>query len=533
MPVITLYYDDLEELIGADKETIIKRIPMIGADIERIEKDYIDIEFFPDRPDLYSVEGVARAMRGFLEIETGLKEYKVENSNIEITLDQDIKKIRPKLASAVVRGLDFNKNLHSIESLMELQEDLHWGVGRNRKKVSIGVHDLSNIKPQFRYTAVDPNYEFIPLDFEEKMSMKEILENHPKGIKFANILKGFDKYPIILDSEDKVLSFPPIINSTITRVTENTKDLFIEVTGLDNSVFIALNIVVTALAERGGKIESVIIKNSDIGTNIISPNLNPTNRTIAISEVNSLLGLNLNGLQIIKHLEKLRYGAKELNPKNIEVQVPAYRADILHTWDIIEDIAIGYGYDQFIPQMPETSTIGHVHPLVELKDLVREIMTGLGYYEVMPFTLTNIQKNFNWMQRDVTNDVTLVQNPISEDHTIIRTTILPNLLEILALNQHNEMPQSIFCIGEVVKNGKDQLNLAAAKIHSQVNFTEIKSIVESVINELIKQDYKISQSKDPAFLEGRCADIVIKDRYVGVFGEVHPDVILNFGIDHP
>ncbi|MFQ6073218.1 MAG: phenylalanine--tRNA ligase subunit beta, partial [Methanosarcinales archaeon] len=481
----------------------------------------------------YSVEGVARAMRGFLEIETGLKEYKVENSNIEITLDQDIKKIRPKLASAVVRGLDFNKNLHSIESLMELQEDLHWGVGRNRKKVSIGVHDLSNIKPPFRYTAVDPSYEFIPLDFEEKMSMKEILEKHPKGIKFANILKGFDKYPIILDSEDKVLSFPPIINSTITRVTENTKDLFIEVTGLDNSVFIALNIVVTALAERGGKIESVIIKNSDIGTNIISPNLNPTNRTIAISEVNSLLGLNLNGLQIIKHLEKLRYGAKELNPKNIEVQVPAYRADILHTWDIIEDIAIGYGYDQFIPQMPETSTIGQAHPLFELKDLVREIMTGLGYSEVMPFTLTNLQKNFNWMQRDVTNDVTLVQNPISEDHTIIRTTILPNLFEILALNQHNEMPQSIFCIGEVVKNGKDQLNLAAAKIHSQVNFTEIKSIVESVINELIKQDYKISQSKDPAFLVGRCADILIDNKYIGVFGEVHPDVILNFGMDHP
>ncbi|HID27594.1 MAG TPA: phenylalanine--tRNA ligase subunit beta, partial [Methanosarcinales archaeon] len=262
--------------------------------------------------------------------------------------------------------------------------------------------------------------------------------------------------------------------------------------------------------------------------------LNPTNRTIAISEVNSLLGLNLKSLQIIKSLKKLRYGAKELNHKDIEVQVPAYRADILHTWDIIEDIAIGYGYDQFIAiAMPETSTIGQAHTIVELKNLVREIMTGLGYSEVMPFTLTNIQKNFNWMQRNVTNEVTFVQNPISEDHTIIRTTILPNLLEILALNQHNEMPQSIFCIGEVVKYGKDQLNLAAAKIHSQVNFTEIKSIVESVINELITSDYKISHSKDPAFLEGRRADILINDRYVGVFGEVHPDVILNFGIDHP
>ncbi|TAN45018.1 MAG: phenylalanine--tRNA ligase subunit beta, partial [Candidatus Methanoperedens sp.] len=161
MPVITLYYDDIEELSGLDKETIIKKIPMMGCDIERIEEDHVDIEFFPNRPDLYSPEGVARAIRGFLEIETGLREFKVTPSGIKITKDTGLENIRPYLACAVVRGMSFNSR--SIESLMALQESLHWAVGRNRKKVSIGVHDLERIKPPFRYIAQEPDFRFIPL----------------------------------------------------------------------------------------------------------------------------------------------------------------------------------------------------------------------------------------------------------------------------------------------------------------------------------------------------------------------------------
>src|SRR3990172_7614473 len=160
MPVITLYYDDLEELSGLDKDTVIKRIPMMGCDIERIEKDHVDIEFFPNRPDLYSTEGVARAIKGFLDIETGLRKFEVGSSGITITKDKDIQNIRPYLACAVIRGMHFNSR--SIESLMALQESLHWAVGRNRKKVSIGVHDMSGIKPPFRYIAQHPDFRFTP-----------------------------------------------------------------------------------------------------------------------------------------------------------------------------------------------------------------------------------------------------------------------------------------------------------------------------------------------------------------------------------
>ncbi|MEA1966512.1 MAG: phenylalanine--tRNA ligase subunit beta, partial [Euryarchaeota archaeon] len=271
MPVITLYYTDLENLVGTDRDTILDRIPMIGADIERVYDDYVDIEFFPDRPDLYSVEGVARAMRGFLDIETGIPEYEVGQSGITIASDNEIGKIRPHLACAVVKGVKFTP--YSIESLMSLQEDLHWGIGRNRSKVSIGVHDLDYVTPPFEYVAADPTFEFVPLDFDVPMSMDEILTKHPKGVKFATLVEKFDKYPLIIDSLGNVLSFPPIINGTLTRVRDETEDIFIEVTGTDKSVSVALNIVTTALAERGGKIESVKIEAPDTGCT--TPNLDP------------------------------------------------------------------------------------------------------------------------------------------------------------------------------------------------------------------------------------------------------------------
>ena len=524
MPVITLYYDDLEELSGIDKDTIIRRIPMMGCDIERIEDDHVDIEFFPNRPDLYSTEGVARALKGFLGIETGIREFEVSPSGIEITKDREIEKIRPYLACAVVRGMRFNSR--SIESLMALQESLHWAVGRNRRKVSIGVHDLANIKPPFKYIAKQPNFRFTPLDFSEPLTMAEILRKHPKGIRFAHILEKFDKYPLITDSENNVLSFPPIINCELTRVTEGTKDLFIEVTGLDPAVSVALNIVVAALAERGGKVESVMIDGK-----IQTPRLEPGHMRLKSSEVEELLGFKQKDEDIIHCLEKMRYGAR-ISGDTIEVSIPAYRADIMHTWDLIEDIAIGYGFDKIKPALPSTSAIGSAHLISKLRDSLREIMVGLGYFEVMPFTLTSERVQFDMMQRVTAKGITHILYPISEDHTIVRPTLLPNLLEILSINRHRELPQRIFEVGEVVLDCKTRQRLGAVAIHPQANFTEIQAVVDAVMRER-RIEYEVSASDDPAFLEGRRADIIIKGEKAGVFGEIHPGVISNFGLEHP
>jgi phenylalanyl-tRNA synthetase beta chain len=529
MPIITLPYNDLEELTGTDRDTIIKRVPMIGADIERIEEESIDIEFFPDRPDLYSVEGVARAMRGFLDIEAGFCDYEVKPYQIEISMDARIEDIRPVFGCAVVRGLRFTST--SIKSLMDLQEALHWGLGRDRKKVSIGVHDLSKVQAPFRYIAADPGFRFVPLDFTQPMSMKEILEKHPKGMRFAGILDGLDKYPLILDANDNVLSFPPIINGTLTMVNENTTDLLVDVTGLSAEVYTVLNIVTTALAERGGQIEYVKVVKAD-GTEHIPLDLSPRVKILRKAEVDALIGLDLPVNEIIRQLNRMGFGAGELSKGIIEVMIPGYRADILDNSDLIEDIAVGYGFNNIPAVFPMNATVGKSHPISDISSSVREIMIGLGYSQVMPFTLTSEKINFNRMCRERTNDVTYVLHPISEEQTMIRTTILPNLMEILSMNQHRELPQKIFEVGDVVINNRNGLHIAGASIHAQANFTEVRELVDAFMRERVIP-YEIAESDDPAFMQGRRADILVNGRKVGVLGELYPQVIVNFGLGQP
>ena len=553
MPVIRLPYDDLENLTGVSIEKIKERLPLMCADIERMEADYMDVEFFPNRPDLFSVEGVSRALKQFLDIKPGLVTYEMEKSGIEMVIDTSVLDVRPYVVCGVVKNLRLDSN--AIESLMLLQEHLHRSIGRNREKVSVGVHDLAKVKPPFKYLAVEPGFSFVPLDYEEEMTMDEILERHPKGVAFRYILEGKPKYPLILDSEGNVLSFPPIINAELTRVTESTTDIFIDVTGLNENVSVALNIIACALAERGGKIQSVVLRSPGTEDGRVeeeeTPRFEPETMKISVKDVNSLIGIELSAAECKLCCERMGLGAevsvatrKEKSEETIEVKIPAYRYDILHPWDIIEDIAIGYGYDRIEPEIPETVVIGEVHPIEEKKRTVRGIMTGLGYFEVLTFTLTSERKQFELMRQKPFSglegprfsslaNIVKVASPISAEHTMLRCSILPNLLEILSLNKHRDLPQRIFEVGPVVLNFKEKYRLAAVSTHASANFAEVKSVVDAVLKELGLEDAAMVESEDGAFLEGRRADILLDDKNIGVFGEIHPEVILNFGLSYP
>jgi len=529
MPVVRLYYEDMERLIGASRDTIMSRLAMMGADIgKRAEEEYVDVEFFPDRPDLYSPEGVARAMQGFIGLRTGLVKYAVEAGPIVLEVEDSVKSVRPIIGCAVVRGLEFSDE--AIESIMGLQEDLHWGLGRNRRKVAIGVHDISRVVPPFRYLGADPEREFVPLDFSEKMSMLEILQKHPKGRDYGHILEGCERYPLIVDANDDVLSFPPVINGELTRVTEESHDLFIDVTGTDPVVYKALNIVVTSLAERGGRIESVLVKRSE--GDFRSPDLQPALWTVAASEANRLIGFELTAKELVDCLERMRFGARA-EDESVQVQVPAYRADIMHSWDIFEDAAKAFGYDRLVAEIPMTVTVGRAHPSEVQKAEVREMMAGLGYLEVMPFTLTNETVHFDWMRRPRAG-ATRVMHPISELHTILRTSLLSSLLEIFSFNQHHPLPQRIFAAGDVVADRKTRMHLAAASIHSGANFSEIRSLMDAVLREMdLEKQTEIVPTEDGALLPGRGADLLIEGERAGLFGELHPLVLRSFGLEQP
>ena len=265
MPSIELNTPELMEFLD-NKFTLNElkeRIPMIGVDMECIDEEKIVVEIFPNRPDMLSVEGFSRALKGFLEIEQGPVKYEVKNSDVSLTVSPSVKDVRPYIASAIVKNVNFNENF--LVSLMNLQEKLHVTHGRNRKKVAIGVHDFEKIQPPFTYKTVKyDEIKFVPLDMNIEMNLKEILQKHPKGTAYADIFDGISDYPIILDKNNNVVSFPPIINGELTRVTKSTKNLFIEITGTGElAVRQALNIVVSAIADRGGEIYSVLINQTN------------------------------------------------------------------------------------------------------------------------------------------------------------------------------------------------------------------------------------------------------------------------------
>jgi len=530
MPVITIYWDELERLVGADRNEILKNLPMLGCDIERVYEDCIDVEFFPNRPDLYSIEGVARALRGFLDIERGYKSYDVRKGNWRIEVERSVFTVRPYIRGCVVRGLKMTDEV--IRSLMEVQEDLHWTIGRNRRRMAIGVHDLSKINFPLTYKAVDKNFRFVPLDFERDMSVEEILREHPKGRKFAFILEGKDRFPMIVDANGEAISFPPIINAEKTRVTENTRDLFIDVTGFDEYVDKALNILATMLADRGGVIESVEVVYPD--KIYISPDLSPRIMNVSKDEIYGLLGFELSDEEIKVALERMRFGVEKIDDKTFRVLIPPYRADIMHEWDIIEDIAIGYRYDRIEPEYPKTMGIGKSHPWNDLRDVVKEIMIGLGFLEVITFTLTNERVQYEWLGRkaEIWRDYVPLMKPLTEDHTILRTDLLPKLLEVLAVNKHYPMPQKIFEVGDVVVGMRNRLRLACCITHSKANFAEIRSVVQAVMREL-NVDWDVEESEDRAFIEGRRANVIVNGKRVGVFGEIHPEVLEKFEIVNP
>ena len=483
--------------------------------------DKITCELNPDRPDMFSVEGIAREMKGFLGIKTGIKGYGITGP--EILLRKEYEEVRPFIACAIVKDVILSDYL--IKSLMQVQEKLHATIGRNRKKVAIGVHDYDKIKPPLVYTDVESE-RFIPLGMEEEMSIIDILTKHPKGMEFANLVK--DKYPLIYDKEG-VISFPPIINSDRTKVTEHTTNLFIDVTGNDErAVNQVLNILVCNLVERCGKIFSVKTSNR------VTPQLEPREVDISVEDIDRILGLGLSENQITESLEKMRYSAKKMKGGKIVVEIPPYRSDILHSVDIIEDVAIGYGYNNINPILPKVATIGGESELEKLSRKIREIGIGLGFQEVLNFVLTNMENNFNKMNFE--DKYVDILNPVSSEYNICRTWLLPGLMKIFSSNKHREYPQKIFEIGDCVllddKQTKQIRKLACAISYDNANLTEIKSVVESILSSL-GYKYDIKNYNHPSFIETRCGEIIVDGKEVGFFGEIHPSVLEKWELEKP
>ncbi|MDD5416534.1 MAG: phenylalanine--tRNA ligase subunit beta [Candidatus Aenigmarchaeota archaeon] len=518
MVVVEIEKSDLLNLVGQslsddDLEDLLFKLKCEAT----ISGENIICEINPDRLDMVSVEGIARAMKGYLGLP--LKKYELQDSKLSLSGESQL---RPAFLAAVIEGVEMSDQL--VKSLMQIQEKLHATLGRNRAKVAIGVHDLDKIKGPVEYMDADAvETSFIPLQDSRTMNLNEILEKHPKGKDYAHLLTG-NKYPVFFDKEGPI-SFPPIINSERTKVTEHTKNLFVDITGTDKkAVEQALNILLCNVAERMGTLKTVRINREKI------PKLEEKTIMIEKEEPNKILGLELDEAGIKRCLDRMLYTVG-IKGGRIIINVPVYRADILNNADIIEDVAIGYGYNNMEAVLPNLATIGSLSKKEILTRKVREIMIGEGFQEFLNFVLTNKENNFDKMS--TSGQCVEILNPVSSEYSSLRTWLAPSLMKSLAANMHVEYPQKIFEVGDIVDLDTVPVRkLAGAVSHDNANLTEVKSLVESVLRE-IGLKYDIKSFKHPSFIDTRCGEIFIQGKAIGYFGEVHTRVLENWKLERP
>ena len=541
MPVITFKYQDLKDLgIDMEKDELIDTLPMMSSDIEDFDDEEIKVEFFPNRPDNLSVEGVARSFKGFIGQEVGFPDYKVEESGEYVTVDEEVAAIRPYIGFAKIDNVDFSGD--KLKYIMDFQENLHWVIGRDRKKVAIGIHNADVVNGPFKYIATPKDANaFVPLEKDSEMTPDEILTEHDKGKDYAHLIEDFDKYPLILDKDDNVLSMPPIINGELTKIKEDTHNIIVDVTGTDEkAVNQSLNIICSSFAEVGGQIKSMEVKYED--KTIVTPDLTPQEMNVHVDTANELIGgINLTAEDIKELLLKTRFDAEIISENEVKAIIPSYRVDILHEVDIVENIAVQYHINDVVAKLPDINTVAYENNWFKAESTIREVMIAMGFQEVMSLMLTNEEAHYEKMNQEEKPHVQ-VARPITIDRTMIRTSLINSLMEFLEDNKHEDLPQKIFEIGDVLYLDETKENktvsskkLAAVVCHSSANFTEIKSIVSSVLSNL-GYTMEIKDSENKTFIEGRAADVVgeaQKGTIKGFFGEVSPEVITNFTLDYP
>ncbi len=527
MPSITFSEKDLFKLVGKviPEAELTSVLESAKAEIESKENGKITLKFNDTNlPYLWSIEGVARFIRLFNAIQKSPAKLKLEEKSYEIKTEQSVSVIRPIIGGFVAEGSKITEEL--LEQLIQLQEKLADSYGKNREKISIGLYPASKIKFPLTYKAVDPSFKFIPLEFSNEMSLATILKEHPKGMKYAKILENKKQYPILLDATNSVLSFPPIINSnSLGKLTIGDNVIFCDVTGHElKDVNLALVICAYALAERGFKIYPTKVNNH------VLPDWRFKKVMFDKKLVKEVLGLDLSDKEIKELLHKFGYEVE-----GSVIEVPPYRQDIMHNVDIVEDIGIAYGYDKLIPLPMSTYTVGNTFPIINFVDKFRTIIASCGFQEVYSAILSNKEALYEKMNLKESGTVELLDF-ISMNYSVIRSSLLPMLMDVLQKSKHNTYPQMLFeqgLISTLLNNeAVDKEHCALISVHNNASFTEIKSIMDSIARNLgIQFDYK--EAHNDAYIKGRCASISYKHNQFGVMGELNPITLINWKLELP
>ncbi len=537
MAVVTFSLKDFAAN-GISKDSLVDAIPRIGMEVEALSGEEIAIDITPNRPDLLDFTGLVRALKLFSgKTAPKDKEYVLQHEpEIEITVTKNVAKIRPYIAGLAAKGIDLSGE--RLKYLINFTEKLGDTYGRRRAKFSMGVYDLDSIKGRLTYDA-SADGRFVPLGLSGEMSFSEIVERHPKGVAYGGAISR-DRarramMPFLSDGE-KILALIPITNSESTKATTETRNIFIDITGTSrNTVMQVANLIACSMVDSGADVYPCRIKYRD--AEVVSPELAPREIKIRGIRISKTLGVSIDGNQAISLANRAGYFSAKYGD-SILVYVPPYRLDVLNDQDVIEDLAISYGYENISPVPVVGFSDGLAEDLREFTDSAALHMLGIGFSEALNTYLTNERVNFDNMLRPYRkDDVVGIAYSKTENITMLRTSILPGLLKSLGYSAHERMPQRLFESGSVFRMDKSRLiessHLAFVSEHSKAYFSEAKGAVISMLGHLGIENYEIKAFSDPAFIEGRCAQVIAQGKQVAVFGELHPAVLSNFGLEEP
>ncbi|MBR4322556.1 phenylalanine--tRNA ligase subunit beta [Treponema sp.] len=555
-------YDTLERKLTCGKAELDEKPDMSMSEDERVIKIELNDT---NRPDLWSTGGITRQLRlhegakrsdysKFISRAGAIKDC----GNRIITVEEGLKDVRPFMVSFVISGKAIDDPM--LKDIIQTQEKLCWNFGRKRKSISMGVYRMSQIKWPCHYKAVDPDKtSFVPLACDKPMTCRQILTEHPKGKDFGWILEGLKKFPLLTDDKDEVLSMAPIINSaTLGAVQVGDKDLMVELTG-DNmeNLILAANIVACDFHDAGYEILPVKVVHpyeTGFGKEITVPFYFQKEAKATLAAINKKLGSDLTKEQVLDALSRMdndvsakdipanektaKYCAANKTDVEFTVQPAPYRNDFLHEVDVIEDVMIGMTLDYFKPQKPNDFTIGKLSDVTLFSRKAKEIMVGLGYQEMI-FNYLGSKRDYIDRMNISADKVIEILNPMSENYQFVRPSIIASLLRAESAAANAIFPHKIFEIGKVAfldesenTGTKTIQSLGFMTAANNANFNDLASEVSTLLYYL-DHKYEVKESNDPRFIPGRQAAIIVKGKQVGVFGEVHPQVLENWQIAVP
>ncbi len=560
MPTIEVSIRDIEALLQKtpndetlDQERLETLLEKVKGEVKDFfpETDSVKIELNDtNRPDLWSPEGIARQILPASSSWSTRYPFFAPSTPAtqKIVVSKEVASLRPYVAACISRGLHVTEAI--LDQLIQSQEKLADSFGRRRQTVSIGLYRLQKIQFPVSYDLVDPEAcFFVPLGFDEEMSLKQIITEHPKGIEYAATLAGAKRFPILRDAAGEVLSFPPIINSrALGEVAVGDSELFVEVTGTDlRMVTLAINIFAANLSDRGATIEPVKLEYPEetaFGSNFQTPYDLSQAVVLKLSELNRVLGETVQLEEAVSVFES--YGLSvDASGEEMKITSAPYRDDLMHSIDLVEDFAISRGYDSFSPTIPSTYTVGSLSRIEEFSDAMRVAMVGFGFEEVVSNILGSAEDFTQKMglASDPTarpeTDIVEIENPMTERFSLLRSWLLPALLRVEGNSSKAFYPHRLFEVGEVARMAPNTaaqtetlIHLGALIAHPGANFSELHAVLEALFHRL-SLPVRLEPASHPSFIEGRSGAILINTLKVGQIGEIVPGVLEAWQIGMP